>query len=121
MHTRQYSGYGVLEMDENGQMHGSNPSGTFIADDGQAYVNKSKAAGKTISKAVFEISDASAEKAINFQKSQLGKQLGTYYIRTRSCLTHVMEVLAAADVDVSKSPMKQYHFIQKKIGAAKCR
>ncbi|EPX7411626.1 hypothetical protein ACW2AW_004179 [Cronobacter dublinensis] len=67
------------------------------------------------------MSDASAEKAIEFQKSQLGKNLGPYDIRTRSCLTHVMEVLAAGDVNVPDSAMRQYGFIQKKLGLSKCK
>ncbi|ELY2798531.1 hypothetical protein SNN58_003255 [Cronobacter dublinensis] len=72
-------------------------------------------------KAVFDIPDAPAEKAIEFQKSQLGKNPGPYDIRTRSCLTHVMEVLAAGDVDVPDSAMRQYGFIQKKLGLSKCK
>ncbi|NUW61700.1 hypothetical protein [Cronobacter muytjensii] len=67
------------------------------------------------------MSDASAEKAIEFQKSQLGKNPGPYDIRTRSCLMHVMEVLAAGDVDVPDSAMRQYGFIQKKLGLSKCK
>ena len=38
--------------------------------------------------------------------TQLGKNPGPYDIRTRSCLTHVMEVLAAGDVDVPDSTMR---------------
>ncbi|WP_152977144.1 hypothetical protein [Franconibacter pulveris] len=77
--------------------------------------------GGKVHKAVFDMSDASAEKAIEFQKSQLGKNLKPYDIRTRSCLTHVMEVLAAGDVDVPDSAMRQYGFIQKKLGLGKCK
>lgn len=62
--------------------------------------------GGKVHKAVFDMSDASAEKAIEFQKLQLGKNPGLYDIRTRSCLTHVMEVLAAGDEDVPDSTMR---------------
>ncbi|HBI11052.1 MAG TPA: hypothetical protein DDY57_13105, partial [Franconibacter pulveris] len=53
--------------------------------------------------------------------TQPGKNLKPYDIRTRSCLTHVMEVLAAGDVDVPDSAMRQYGFIQKKLGLGKCK
>ncbi|ELY4003685.1 hypothetical protein ACI0ZQ_004284 [Cronobacter dublinensis] len=77
--------------------------------------------GGIVYKAVSDTPDALAEKTIEFQKSQLGKNPGPYDIRTRSCLTHVMEVLAAGDVDVPNSAMCQYGFIQKKLGLSKCK
>ncbi|WP_024558567.1 hypothetical protein ACP26F_13025 [Franconibacter pulveris 1160] len=40
------------------------------------------------------------------QDTQPGKNLGPYDIRTRSCLTHVMKVLAAGDADVPDSVMR---------------
>ena len=60
------------------------------------------------------MSNVSATKAIKFQQSQIGKELGLYDVKTRSCLTHVMEFLAAGDVDVPSGAMRQYAFIQKK-------
>ncbi|EOU9514296.1 hypothetical protein ACOJCK_004264 [Cronobacter dublinensis] len=62
--------------------------------------------GGIVYKAVSDTPDALAEKTIEFQKSQLGKNPGPYDIRTRSCLTHVMGVLAAGDVNVPDSVMR---------------
>ncbi|EOV9632639.1 RHS repeat-associated core domain-containing protein [Cronobacter dublinensis] len=121
MHTHQYGGYQGFELDEAGRQRGINPTNTQIAADGQDQIKQATASGGKVHKAVFDMSDASAEKAIEFQKSQLGKNLGPYDIRTRSCLTHVMEVLAAGDVDVPNSAMRQYGFIQKKLGLSKCK
>ncbi len=121
MHTHQYGGYQGFELDEAGRQRGINPTNTQIAAAGQDQIKQATASGGKVHKAVFDMSDASAEKAIEFQKSQLGKNPGPYDIRTRSCLTHVMEVLAAGDVDVPDSAMRQYGFIQKKLGLSKCK
>jgi hypothetical protein len=55
------------------------------------------------------------------QVTKLGKNPGPCDIRTRSCLTHVMKVLAADGFDVTQGAMRQYHFIQKKLGSIKCK
>jgi RHS repeat-associated protein len=121
MHTHQYGAYGGFAIDENGRKVGFDPSPTEVANDGQSQVNKARMKGQEVHQTSFEMSDSGAEKAVKFQKSQLGRNLGPYDVRTRSCLTHVMEVLAAGGIDVPKGAMRQYHFIKKKLDASKCK
>lgn len=94
---------------------------TELSSDDNDQIRQAKMSGGKVHKAVFDMSDASAEKAIEFQKSQSGKNPGPHDIRTRNCLTYVIEVLAAGDVDVPNSAMRQYGFIQKKLGLSKCK
>ncbi|MGK9176045.1 RHS domain-containing protein, partial [Yokenella regensburgei] len=120
LHTHQYGGYEDF-VNEGGRNVGVNPTDTMIASDGQSQVNNAKLQGKPVHQTTFDMTDAGAEKALEFQRSQVGKSLGPYDVRTRSCLTHVMEVLSAGGVDVPQGAMRQYHFIQKKLGVTKCK
>jgi hypothetical protein len=53
-----------------------------------------------------------AESAISYQKSMFGKNLGPYDKKTNSCVTHIGEVLRAGGVDIPKSPIRQFGFLQ---------
>lgn len=120
MHTHQYGAYRDFERNSDGRMSGINPTLTQVANDGKNQINDAKEKGFDVHKVSFEMSDESAEKTINFQKSRPGKNLGLYSIKTRSCLTHVMGVLSTGDVDVPCSAMRQY-FYSEKMKSAKCK
>jgi hypothetical protein len=55
-----------------------------------------------------------AFKAQEFQRSVLDKLGDDYDTRTRSCVTHVGDVLRAGGVDIPKEPGAQFKFLRKK-------
>ncbi|MCC8367009.1 RHS repeat protein [Xenorhabdus sp. PB61.4] len=60
---------------------------------------------------VFELPNGKA--ALDFQKSVLEKVGPLYDTKTRSCVTHVMEVLQAGGIDVPGEPGGQFKFLLK--------
>ncbi|MCF1448544.1 RHS repeat protein [Agrobacterium vitis] len=53
-----------------------------------------------------------AKTAQAFQRSQIGKDLGEYNIKTRSCQTHLCEVLQSGGVDAPDNPIKFNRYLK---------
>lgn len=61
-----------------------------------------------------EIELPNAKKAMAYQQSMLGKELGPYDMKTNSCVDHVAEVLRQGGVEVPKSALGQHKFLKGK-------
>jgi hypothetical protein len=61
---------------------------------------------------VFELPNAA--NAQKFQEAALNKEGGPYDTKTRSCVTHVGDVLRAGGVNVPPEPGAQFKFLKKK-------
>jgi len=53
-----------------------------------------------------------ATKAMDYQRSMLGKELGPYDRRTNSCVDHVAETLRQGGVDVPNGPLGQFKYLR---------
>jgi RHS repeat-associated protein len=51
-------------------------------------------------------------KAMDYQRSMMGKELGPYDRRTNSCVDHVAEVLRQGGVDVPQGPLGQFKYMR---------
>jgi hypothetical protein len=60
-----------------------------------------------------EVNLPNANKAMDYQASSIGKELGPYSQRTNSCVDHVAEVIRQGGIDVPNSALGQYKFLKK--------
>lgn len=59
-----------------------------------------------------EIPLTDAKSAMEYQQSQIGKELGKYDERTNSCVDHVANVLRANGEDIGSGPMQQMRYLR---------
>ena len=84
---------------------GAPGTATMVSTDLSGLVRSSKSQ-------VFELPNAA--NAQQFQESALGKVGDPYDTKSRSCVTHVGEVLRAGGVDIPGDPGQQFRFLKKK-------
>ncbi|MCY1230725.1 RHS repeat-associated core domain protein [compost metagenome] len=104
-----YGHYSVSVQSEGKEIHthqmGAPGTSTKVSSNLSGVVAPSKSK-------VIDLPDATA--AQSFQRENMGKDGGAYDIRTRSCVTHVGEVLRAGGADVPVEAGAQFKYLKRK-------